>query len=306
IIEKVNEIDMGRGVLLLVDMGSLTSFDTVITEKTGIRVKTVDMASTPLVLEAVRKANMLDMDLDTLYDSLKDFKGYGKYSKDSKNSEIQRSAAIITICSTGEGTAKKLKELVHNIVINITRDEIFIIPIGIMNIEAELEKLLNNYNILASVGVMDPKIDAPFISIEALIGGDGEKRLMNIIQKNNIPTDRKEENIVVKELCEDSLNEFLTFLNPHKIISVLMNFTSALEREMSTNFSNSLKIKLMLHTGCALERMVIKETLIYSGDRNVIDTKVLGYVQVAILEFKDSLDIHLTDDEIYYICEIFV
>ncbi len=306
IIEKVNEIDMGRGVLLLVDMGSLTSFDTVITEKTGIRVKTVDMASTPLVLEAVRKANMLDMDLDTLYDSLKDFKGYGKYSKDSKNSEIQRNAAIITICSTGEGTAKKLKELVHNIVINITRDEIFIIPIGIMNIEAELEKLLNNYNILASVGVMDPKIDSPFISIEALIGGDGEKRLMNIIQKNNIPTDRKEENIVVKELCEDSLNEFLTFLNPHKIISVLMNFTSALEREMSTNFSNSLKIKLMLHTGCAIERMVIKETLIYSGDKNAIDTKVLGYVQVAILEFKDALDIHLTDDEIYYICEIFL
>jgi len=236
IIEKVNEIDMGRGVLLLVDMGSLTSFDTVITEKTGIRVKTVDMASTPLVLEAVRKANMLDMDLDTLYDSLKDFKGYGKYSKDSKNSEIQRNAAIITICSTGEGTAKKLKELVHNIVINITRDEIFIIPIGIMNIEAELEKLLNNYNILASVGVMDPKIDSPFISIEALIGGDGEKRLMNIIQKNNIPTDRKEENIVVKELCEDSLNEFLTFLNPHKIISVLMNFTSALEKRNEYKF----------------------------------------------------------------------
>ena len=84
IIEKVNEIDMGRGVLLLVDMGSLTSFDSVIFENTGIRVKTIDMVSTPLVLEAVRKANMLDMDLDSLYDSLKDFKGYGQYSKDDK------------------------------------------------------------------------------------------------------------------------------------------------------------------------------------------------------------------------------
>ncbi|MCB2293820.1 sigma 54-interacting transcriptional regulator [Clostridium algoriphilum] len=305
IIEKVNEIDMGRGVLLLVDMGSLTSFDTVITEKTGIRVKTVDMASTPLVLEAVRKANMLDMDLDTLYDSLKDFKGYGKYSKDSKNAEIQRNAAIITICSTGEGTAKKLKELVHNIVINITRDEISIIPIGIKNIKVELENLLNNYNILATVGIMNPKIDAPFISIEALIGGDGEKRLMNIIQKNNIPTDRKEENIVVKELCEDSLNEFLTFLNPHKIISVLMNFISALEKEMTKNFSNSLKIKIMLHTGCALERMIIEEALIYSSDKNAIDREILRAVKKAILIFKDTLNITLKEDEIYYICEIF-
>ncbi|MGH4138254.1 sigma 54-interacting transcriptional regulator [Clostridium sp.] len=305
IIEKVNEIDMGRGVLLLVDMGSLTSFDTIITQKTGVRVKTVDMTSTPLVLEAVRKANMLDMDLDTLYDSLKDFKGYGTYSKDSRNLVQQKSKAIITICSTGEGTAKKLKELVNNIVINITRDEIIIIPIGVTNIKAELKDLMNQYNILATVGIMDPKIDAPFISIERLIGGDGEKRIINIIQKNNIPTDIKEENIVVKELCEDSLNEFLTFLNPHKIISVLMDFTSVLEKEMDKSFSNSFKIKLMIHTGCVLERMVIKETLIYSGDRSEMDAMVLKCVKEAALKFKEALNISLTDDEIYYICEIF-
>ena len=305
IIKKVNEIDMGRGVLLLVDMGSLTSFDTIITEKTGIRVKTVDMTSTPLVLEAVRKANMLDMDLDTLYDSLKDFKGYGTYSKDSRDLVQQKSKAVITICSTGEGTAKKLKELVSNIVINITRDEIIIIPIGVMNIKAELKELMNQYTILATVGIMDPKIDAPFISLEKLIGGDGEKRIINIIQKNNIPTDIKEENIVVKELCEDSLTEFLTFLNPHKIISVLMNFTSVLEKDMDKDFSNSFKIKLMIHVGCALERMVIKETLIYSGDRSEMDVTILKYVEKATLQFKEALNISLTEDERYYICDIF-
>ncbi|MBU3191726.1 sigma 54-interacting transcriptional regulator [Clostridium bowmanii] len=305
IIEKVNEIDMGRGVLLLVDMGSLTSFDSIITEKTGIRVKTVDMTSTPLVLEAVRKANMLDMDLDTLYDSLKDFKGYGTYSKDSRDLVHQKNKAIITICSTGEGTAKKLKELVNNIVINITRDEIIIIPIGVTNIKAELKELMNQYTILVTVGIMDPKIDAPFISIEKLIGGDGEKRIIDIIQKNNIPTDIKEENIVVKELCEDSLTEFLTFLNPHKIISVLMNFISVLEKEMDKNFINSFKIKLMIHVGCALERMVIKETLIYGGDSGEIDAIVLKYVEEAALKFKEALNIRLTEDEIYYICEIF-
>lgn len=306
IIKKVNEIDMGRGVLLLVDMGSLTSFDTIITEKTGIRVKTVDMTSTPLVLEAVRKANMLDMDLDTLYDSLKDFKGYGTYSKDSRDLVQEKSKAIITICSTGEGTAKKLKELVNNIVINITRDEIIIIPLGVTNIKADLKDLMSQYTILASVGIMDPKIDAPFISIEKLIGGNGEKRLINIIQKNNIPTDIKEKNIVVKELCEDSLTEFLTFLNPHKIISVLMDFTSVLEKKMDKDFSNSFKIKLMIHVGCALERMVIKETLIYSGDSGEIDAMVLKYVEEAALKFKQALNISLTEDEIYYICEIFI
>ncbi|MGK0465368.1 sigma 54-interacting transcriptional regulator [Clostridium sp.] len=305
IVEMVSKIEMGRGVLLLVDMGSLTSFDSIITKKTGVRVKTVDMASTPLVIEAVRKANMLDMDLDSLYDSLKDFKGYSTYSKDSRDLVQQKSRAIITICSTGEGTAKKLEELVNNIVVNITRDEIIIIPIGVMNIKAELKDLMNQYTIIATVGIMDPKIGAPFISIEKLIGGDGEKRIINIIKKNNIPTDIKEENIVVKELCEDSLNEFLTFLNPYKIISVLMDFISVLEKEMCKDFSNPFKIKLMIHTACALERMVIKETFIYSGGKSEVDGTVLKYVEKATFRFKEVLNISLTEDEIYYICDIF-
>ena len=104
---------------------------------------------------------------------------------------------------------------------------------------------------------------------------------------------------------KNSLNEFLTFLNPHKIISVLMSFTSALEKIMGANFTNAFKIKLMLHTGCALERMVIEEPLTYSGDRDAIDSEVLRYVQEAATLFKDTLNISLTDDEIYYICETF-
>lgn len=304
IIEKVNEIDMGRGVLLLVDMGSLTSFDNIITEKTGIRVKTVDMASTPLVLEAVRKANMLDMDLDTLYDSLKDFKGYRLYSENSQKTVMQKSAAIITICSTGEGTAKKLKELVNNIVINVTRDEIFIIPIGIINIKAELEKLMNQYRIIAAVGVMNPKINAPFISIENLIGGDGEKRLMNIIQKNDIPTERKEENVVVKELCEDSLNQFLTYLNPSKIISVLYQFVSLLEENTKISFNNATKIRIMVHVGCALERMIIKDGLKYKREKAKLNSHLVDIITGANKVFKDAINISLTEDEILFLAEM--
>ncbi len=304
IIEKVNEIDMGRGVLLLVDMGSLTSFDTIITEKTGIRVKTVDMASTPLVLEAVRKANMLDMDLDTLYDSLKDFKGYRLYSENSQKTVMQKSAAIITICSTGEGTAKKLKELVNNIVINVTRDEILIIPIGIINIKVELENLMNQYRIIAAVGVMNPKINAPFISIENLIGGDGEKRLMNIIQKNDIPTERKEENVVVKELCEDSLNQFLTYLNPSKIISVLYQFVSLLEENTKISFNNATKIRIMVHVGCALERMIIKDGLKYKREKAKINSHLVEIITGANKVFKDAINISLTEDEILFLAEM--
>ncbi|MBC2355511.1 PRD domain-containing protein, partial [Listeria welshimeri] len=62
--ERAKEMDMGRGLLLLVDMGSLTSFAPVISERTGIPVRSIDMVSTATVIEAVRKSNILDMELD--------------------------------------------------------------------------------------------------------------------------------------------------------------------------------------------------------------------------------------------------
>jgi len=46
----------GGGVLLLVDMGSLVLFGDMICERSGIPVKTVEMVSTPMVLEAARRA----------------------------------------------------------------------------------------------------------------------------------------------------------------------------------------------------------------------------------------------------------
>lgn len=65
-VKIAREIDTGKGVLLLVDMGSLVTFGEIITQKTGIPTKTVEMVSTPLVIEATRKALMPNMNLDKL------------------------------------------------------------------------------------------------------------------------------------------------------------------------------------------------------------------------------------------------
>ncbi|WP_123054524.1 sigma-54-dependent transcriptional regulator [Clostridium sp. JN-1] len=301
--EKVKEIDMGKGVLLLVDMGSLVNFDVVITEKTGIKVKSIDMVSTPLVLEAVRKANIFDMDLDSIYDSLKEFRGYGRYIEDCTASDIHK--AIITICSSGQGAAEKLKDLVNDIVVNLTDEKIDIIPVGINKLNERIKLIKKSYSIIASVGIVDPKIEVPFISLESLINGPGENNLINIIQKNNILITKKDENIQVKDLCQDSLKKFLTFLNPYKVISVLMEFSSVLEKEMNAHFDNLLCIRLIIHVGCALERMVVRDGLVYKDDVSKLNKETLKSIRKANSVFKDSLNIALNDDEIYYIAEMF-
>lgn len=303
IIEKVKEINAGRGVLLLVDMGSLSNFDTIITENTGIKVKTIDMVSTALVLEAVRKSNVFDMDLDTLYDSLKGFKGYGNLIKESKKEE-EKEKAIITICSTGVGTAEKLKELVANVIKNLTDETIKIIPVGVIDLNKKVESLKNKYSIIASVGVLNPNIEAPFISLEALIGGNGEEVIAGIIKNNHIKIKPKQTNTVVKDLCEDSLKQFLTYLNPSKIIGVLMEFLSVLEKNLKKNFDNAMRIRILVHVGCALERMVIKDGLVYKQERDNDNFAVLKCLEAANEVFSNSLNMELSEDELFYICDM--
>ena len=75
-LNTVKKIDMGKGVLLLVDMGSLTTFSDIITDKTGISTKTIRMVSTPMVIEATRKSMLPDMTLDMLVDEVN---GMSKY-----------------------------------------------------------------------------------------------------------------------------------------------------------------------------------------------------------------------------------
>lgn len=65
-VRLVREIDRGRGVMFMVDMGSLASFAEAVTERTGIPSRTIKMVSTPMVIEAARKSMMPNMTLDRM------------------------------------------------------------------------------------------------------------------------------------------------------------------------------------------------------------------------------------------------
>jgi transcriptional regulatory protein LevR len=281
-------------------MGSLTNFEDAIMEKCRVKVRTLDMVSTPLLLEAARKVNEFGQDLDDIYTALQNFQGYG--SRQRKRS-YENEGVILTICASGEGTAIKLKELVEDILGNMVDDPIEVIPLSSKNIKENAEKIQQKHKILASVGIVNPGIDAPFVPLETLINSRGEKILKNII-RNNFSVVEKKQNVVVKNLSEDSLKQFLTYLNPAKIISVLEEFISVLKKSLKREFTNTMEIKLMIHCGCALERMVIQDGLVYKGDKGRINPAYVQGIKRSAQVFKDTIGIELTEDEILYIAEM--
>lgn len=304
VIAKVKTIDNDKGVLLLVDMGSLVKFETTITERTGIKVRTIDMVSTPLILEAVRKASIFDMEMEDIYQSLKDFRGYN----DGNAAEKSRAAAnkvIVTVCSSGKGAAVKLKEFVEKVVFDLTEEKVHIVTATVRELDKVIKDLQEKYSILAVVGVKRPtEKQIPFIPLEKLIEASGEQMLRELLLNNSLPVLHPDESVVVKDLCEDSLKEFLTYLNPHKILNIMMKFIQELERELQMELDHAMKIRIVIHTAHALERMIIRDGLIYREDRDQFDQRIVDAVKRAGQVFVSNINLTLSDDENYYICEM--
>lgn len=303
IVNKTKQLDKGKGVLLLVDMGLLCKSEAIIQEETNVKVKTVDMVSTPLLLEAVSKAHYLKLNLEGVYNSLMKFKGYSPFMNYSTDEEAEK--VIVTVCSTGEGAAEKLKSLVADLIQNIVHSHIKIIPLGLKNIEEKLKTLKNKYKIIATIGVTNIDNSIPFISIESLIQGRGELLLKEVCLSESYEVfeieDEKQENLVLENLIVETLNKFLIFLNPQKIVESLLNFSKCIEDELKIKLSHSNKIMILIHVGCALERIVMHEEITETGYFEDVSINYVEAVKKASEIFKNALNLQICQNEIYTI-----
>ena len=293
-----------KGVLILADMGSLCNIGTMLSERLKIPVRTLDMVSTPLILEAMRKVDIAGMDLDSIYESLVNFKGYEAMDFADAPQLTDGQEAIVTICSSGQGAALKLKSLVEDVLHHAGR-AVEVIPIGVMHMEERLTEISQTYRIVAAVGMKKPKMNIPFIPLEQLIDGDEERLLTELVFNQEITMMPKEKsNMVVQNLCEESLQKFLTYLNPAKVMSVLLEFDRILEKELSIRLSNPLRIRLIVHCGCALERIVTRSPLAYKEDKDKIDTQKLEAVKKAARVFDETLKLRFDEDEYYFMANM--
>lgn len=214
-IEAVKKVDEGKGVLLLVDMGSLITFDEIITKKTGIPTKTVGRVDTVMVLEAVRRAILPDSQLDEIVEIIdKDKIGLGRFIPSDIAAKDKR--AIITLCITGEGTAVKIKRLIEKMLPGIEK-EVEIIPVGIAgdeDISKKIERLKSEYDVAAIVGSINPQDDfIPFIPVEEIVNGNAVGKLKNIIG-NVLPQESPINDPIVKLPLASAIHEELIEIEP--------------------------------------------------------------------------------------------
>ncbi|MGL4606767.1 MAG: sigma 54-interacting transcriptional regulator [Eubacteriaceae bacterium] len=182
-IELVKKTDLGKGVLLLVDMGSLVSFGNIITERTGIKTRTIVRTDTVLVIDAVRRAILPESNLDEIADGLLSVsKGQIKPFKNAEDSEINQKI-ILTICITGHGGALKIKDILES-VLGEEMGGFKILPMGLFDkkLEETIRNLERKNQVIGIVGSIDPKIkEIPFVNLSELSKRGGIHKIRELL-----------------------------------------------------------------------------------------------------------------------------
>ena len=254
----------------------------------------------------------MDSALDEIHDSLKNFRGYSNfldYPHPSKTEELTKNVyqpkAIITICSTGEGTAVVIKKRVEELLTDYIYEEIEVMSISLVGMEATVKKIAEEYQILATAGVSKPAIQVPHLTLEELFQSFGKERIKQVVLNSQDSESDLIESIDTKELCEEYLGMYFTFLNPQKLIPILWEYSEVIETEMKQTFSNSLKIGLIMHIAGVLERVLLNDALSIENEEDQENNPYLDAVINANALIKTKLNLVIPDSEMSYILKIF-
>ena len=305
--QMIKEIDEGKGVLLLVDMGSLSIMGEMLKERTGIKICTVEMVSTLVVIEAVRKSILKDTDLDSLKEELS--KIYLNFTnKNINKSYLSEEKTIITSCISGEGVAVKVENIIRESIdlkkYNITIEHLDILS---ANNAEHILKEKGIKNVIAVVGTVNLSIkDIPYIPIDELIVGNGIKTLEKIINTEFYTPNNKQNEIINKSVVKETLKNILTFLDANKANELLINSFEIIFSELSLTKTKDIFLRFIMHTGCMIERVLKNETIPYSNVKKFIAKHKNKYetIKKGLEKCEESFNIKIPDDEIAYIIEI--
>ena len=298
LLEIVKRTNRGKGVILLVDMGSLVFFGDMIYKKTKIPVRTIEMVSTPTVLEATRKA-LLNYPLDEVYESCtKSNLHIGKiYKNEFEFNEMFRNDVILTACVTGKGAAVKLKSILKQ-KIDFEKFDIDIIPIEIsdkIKFKSNIEKIKKQKNVLAVVSAIDPKDEEVFYISTS-----------DVLKKEKIEKFSKELDILqtidnMREVIKGTvdIDEYKYIENFKKVYIYIIN--------SGTSINENILLGLILHLACAVEHILHgKETRHIKNKKELISEhhNQFNVIKKSLKSLESAFGIVFLDQEYVNVMKI--
>ncbi len=288
------------GYILLVDMGSLTTFGEIIEEEFKVPVRVFSLTSTLHVIEATRKA-LLGFSLDDIYRDILSVNTYLGINSDKKfNQNDGKKFAIITTCLTGEGGSLAIKSFLNN---NLKYDKDFfeILPFNSLDknhFKDQLSKIQKEKEILFIVSSFPIETDIKQYNMYDVISMKVLSELQEIVDTKSV--------LLRMGLI---LKENITNMDGEELYEDITQALQRIQKKLGTRLADETLVGLILHLAYTMSRLKegVKQ-IQYPNEKNFIQ-KYSYYYEVIrdnLIFFYNKYFIEISDSEICYVINFFV
>ena len=269
------ERDTTEGVIMLVDMGSLTQLYKSLKPQIQGELLAINNLTTSYALEIGQKLLNGDLFYKIAKSVEKSFVTDVQYFE---GFSVEKNVIISSI--SGQDIAKKVKKICQKYfnqdlkLIDLNYNEL----VKTMGRAYKEKEYLKETALILTTSYLDNKTEVESFNLLDLLDGDAEKQLArdfkHLIHPNNIP---ELVNEFIHFFSKEGLSEKLVFLNPDVIIRQVEDIANMCEKRFGLQLQAKLKFNLMMHVALMVERTILgAEDYALPEDQDLTLLKVNG------------------------------
>ncbi len=296
----IKENPTQAGYLLLVDMGSLTTFADVIRKEFKVEIKVISLVSTLHVLEAARKA-LIGSSLDEIYNDVLMVNSYVEIHKNLNNKcENENKILIVTACLTGEGAAIAIKNFLSSN-LRIDNDYFEITCLNCLDKKYFKQKIINlqeQNEILFIVSSFPVDSSLKQYTMYEVFN-------MNVLKELQTAIDTKTAMLNIPKI----LKENICNIDGVDLFNDVTKLLNTLESKLSITLSDENKVGVILHLSFVIGRLRNEDNpAIYPEKDEYISENINLYntIKENLVFINKKYQIDIVDDEICYIINLLV
>ena len=305
LIEYINRTDITKGLIILVDMGSLKDIHNQIKDYINYPIAIINNVSTQIALYI---GSLLNKDL-YIEEVIEKVKEYNETEYKIIYPEKVKEKAIITSSITGIGTSKQIQKLLEKSIPKELGINIVACDYARLKNDGVKDTLFQMYDVLAIISTLDPEVsDINYISLDDLISGRGEeqmKKIFNLVaDENTIITIN---NNLVRNLSLETIVSSVTILDSNKILENVEKCLNELEILIGKRIPNDKKVTLYIHISCLVERLIRKVPI---ENYNNLDTfiqcqeNMIKNIKKAFSGIEETYNVKINIEEVGYVYDI--
>lgn len=257
VFQYVEDYQVEKGLVVLIDMGSLN----LITEKLAAKIQTpllvIDSFNAPLLLEVGNLVNSSQ----TIFEISEQINETLLIKKQLATPKVDKKKAIITCCYTGMGSAVQIKEILQKS-LGKTGETLTVLPYDYQKLKENKHRELpfQMYNVLAIVGTENPEVEnVRYFGLDKLVNGELiDEFVQSVAQQFNVDDQNLKQELIfnfsLKKMVEN-----LTILDADRVLYLVSETINEIERGLEITFDANKKYLLFLHISCMIERILRKE-----------------------------------------------